>query len=272
MSALSREGRYSSAVCASAGNLGQALAYSGSRRGIPVTVFAAATASPLKIDRMRALGATVHLEGGDIETPLSSPPACRERGQLPRGGQPRSRDVRGRRNDRARARHAAVRFDAVLLTLGGGAPASGVGHVIRECCPDVQVVAVQPVGAPAIALSWRNGAVVTTDTIDTIADGVAGRFPIPEILDDLLEIVDDVVLVDENSIKDGMRHLFDLGGLVVEPRRRSGWPRSSRTAGVSTGSPSPPSCVGATSRPTTLDAGPSTPVSDSARRTSRDRR
>ena len=218
MSALSREGRYSSAVCASAGNLGQALAYSGSRRGIPVTVFAAATASPLKIDRMRSLGATVHLEGGDIETPrvLARAHAESEGSYLVED----SLDLatcEGAATIGLELADAAVRFDVVLLALGGGALASGVGHVMRECCPDVQVVAVQPVGAPAMALSWRNGAVVTTDTIDTIADGVAGRFPIPEVLDDLLEIVDDVVLVDEDSIKDGMRYLFDLGGLVVEP-------------------------------------------------------
>ncbi len=69
MSSLTRERRYSSAVCASAGNLGQALAYSGARRGIPVTVFAAQSASPLKINRMRSLGATVHVDGDDIERP-----------------------------------------------------------------------------------------------------------------------------------------------------------------------------------------------------------
>jgi threonine dehydratase len=68
-----------------------------------------------------------------------------------------------------------------------------------------------------MALSWRHGAVVTTDTIQTIADGVAGRYPIPEVLADLLEVVDDVVLVDDSTIKVGMRHLLDLAGLVVEP-------------------------------------------------------
>jgi len=46
---------------------------------------------------------------------------------------------------------------------------------------------------------------------------VAGRHPIPEVLDDLLEVVDDVVMVDEDSIKIGMRHLFNGAGLVVEP-------------------------------------------------------
>jgi hypothetical protein len=72
-------------------------------------------------------------------------------------------------------------------------------------------------GAPAMAMSWRRGAVVNTDTTDTIADGVAGRYPIPEVLEDLLEVIDDVVLVDDESIKTGMRHLFNLAGLVVEP-------------------------------------------------------
>ena len=88
---------------------------------------------------------------------------------------------------------------------------------MHELSPRTEVIAIQPVGAPAMALSWRSGAVVNTDTIDTIADGVAGRHPIPEALDDLLEVVDDVVLVDDESIKVGMRHLFDFAGLVVEP-------------------------------------------------------
>ena len=54
-------------VCASAGNLGQALAYSGARRGIPVTLVAARTANPFKIERITALGARVRLAGDDIE-------------------------------------------------------------------------------------------------------------------------------------------------------------------------------------------------------------
>jgi threonine dehydratase len=54
-------------VCASAGNLGQALAYSGSRRGLEVTVVAARTANPLKLRQIAGFGAAVRLEGEDIE-------------------------------------------------------------------------------------------------------------------------------------------------------------------------------------------------------------
>src|SRR5208337_3431300 len=56
----------------------------------------------------------------------------------------------------------------------------------------------------------------TTDRIDTIADGVAGRCPIPAVLDDLLAVADHVPLVEEHS-----RHCHGAPGL-----RRSRWPGS----------------------------------------------
>ena len=52
---------------------------------------------------------------------------------------------------------------------------------------------------------------VETDRIETIADGVAGRCPIPEVLDDLLVLLDDVVLVRDDSIKGRMRALYQAG-------------------------------------------------------------
>ena len=104
-----------------------------------------------------------------------------------------------------------------MIALGGGALASGVGLSPSPIAPHVEVIAVQPAGAPAMALSWRRGAIVETETIDTIADGVAGRCPIPEVLDDLLVVVDDVVLVGEDAIMTGMRLLLQHAGVVVEP-------------------------------------------------------
>src|SRR5579863_5439010 len=56
-----------SAVCASVGNLGLALAYSGRSRGISVTVATGASANPYKLDRIRALGATVRIADGDFD-------------------------------------------------------------------------------------------------------------------------------------------------------------------------------------------------------------
>jgi threonine dehydratase len=44
-------------ICASAGNFGQAMAYACRKKGIPLTVYASTRASPLKLERMQAMGA-----------------------------------------------------------------------------------------------------------------------------------------------------------------------------------------------------------------------
>jgi threonine dehydratase len=213
-----RDAGASRVVCASAGNLGQALAYSGPRRGLHVTVVAARTASPVKLRRITALGADLRLDGEDIEDAR-----LRAREIAAADGAYLVEDSL----DLATCEGAATiglelvrddpTLDVVLVALGGGALASGVGYVARSLADHVEVIGVQPLGAPAMALSWRRGAVIETDRIDTIADGVAGRCPIPEVLDDLLAVLSDVILVREDSIKAGMRALYEHAGLVVEP-------------------------------------------------------
>jgi threonine dehydratase len=218
VAAFAREQGATRMVCASAGNLGQALAYSGGRRGLPVTVVAATTANPLKLRQISAFGADVRLEGEDIEDARA---LAREIAEA--DGAYLVEDSL----DLATCEGAATmglelvrdvpELDVVLVALGGGAMASGVGYVVGSLADRVEVIGIQPAGAPAMALSWRERAVVETESIDTIADGVAGRCPIPEVLDDLLVVLDDVLLVGEDSIKAGMRLLYEHAGLVVEP-------------------------------------------------------
>jgi threonine dehydratase len=218
VTAAAREQGAARVVCASAGNLGQALAYSGSRRGLEVTVVAARTANSLKLRQIAAFGADVRLEGEDIEDARLLAREIAEAGRA---------YLVEDSLDLATCEGAAtiglelVRddpgLDVVLVAVGGGAMASGVGYAVRSLAEHVDVIGIQPVGAPAMALSWRQGTVVETDRIETIADGVAGRCPIPEVLDDLLVVLDDVMLVREDSIKIGMRMLYEHAGLVVEP-------------------------------------------------------
>ncbi|MFB6723407.1 threonine/serine dehydratase [Kribbella sp. NPDC056345] len=206
----------SAAVCASAGNLGQALAWSGRKRGLDVTVVASRFATPAKLDRIRALGATLELVDGDHEL-------ARDRA----AEIARSTGIRLVEDslDLETCEGAATiglelvgtPFDTVLIALGGGAMATGIGHVLKDLAPGVEVVCVQPAGAPAMTLSWQQQRVVTTESADTIADGVAGRRPIPEVLTDLLQVADDAVLVEESSIVAGVRLLHTQAGLVAEP-------------------------------------------------------
>jgi threonine dehydratase len=207
-----------SAVCASAGNLGLAMAYSRQRRGISVTVVAGAGANPVKLNRIRALGATVRIVGGDIEDArhLARQMADIEGAFLVEDSENLD-TCEGAGTIGIELVEGAGRLDVVLVALGGGAMATGVGYVFKRLAPEVEIVCVQPRGAPAMALSWRAKSVVETDRIETIADGVAGRRPIPAVLDDLLAVADHVPLVEEQSIIAGMRMLYRHAGLVVEP-------------------------------------------------------
>ncbi|NJP42213.1 threonine ammonia-lyase [Actinacidiphila epipremni] len=206
------------AVCASAGNLGQALAWSARGRGLDVTVVASRFATAAKLDRIRALGARLELVDGDHELARERAAAIARRDGIRLVED--SLDVETCEGAATIGLELAARagsFDTVLIALGGGAMATGIGHVLKELAPGVEVVCVQPLGAPALTRSFHQRRVVTTESADTIADGVAGRYPIPAVLDDLLLVADDAVLVQERSIITALRLLLDHAGLVAEP-------------------------------------------------------
>lgn len=205
-------------VCASAGNLGQALAWSGRGRGLDVTVVASRFATVAKLDRIRALGARLELVDGDHESARARASAvARHEGIRLLEDSLDIETCEGAATIGLELVGAEPSFDAVLIALGGGALATGVGHVVKDLAPGTEVICVQPLGAPAMTRSWHSRRVVTTDSTDTIADGVAGRYPIPSVVDDLLLVADDALLVKEASIVAGMRMLLHHAGLVVEP-------------------------------------------------------
>ncbi len=208
----------SAVVCASAGNLGQALAWSGRARGLGVTVVASRLAPATKLERIRAFGARLELVDGDIE--VARDRAAEIALQLGVRLVQDSVDIEtceGAGTIGLELVGMAESFDAVLVALGGGAMATGIGHVMKHLAPDVRTICVQPTEAPAMTMSFHERRVVTTGPTNTIADGVAGRYPSALVLDDLLLAADDAVLVREDSIIAGMRMLLDHAGLVVEP-------------------------------------------------------
>jgi threonine dehydratase len=218
IASLLAEGGPRAAVCASAGNLGQALAWSGRGRGLDVAVVASRSAPAAKLDRIRALGASLELVDGDFDVARERAAAIARRDGIRLVEDSLDLETcEGAATIGLELVDSVPSFDAVLIALGGGALATGVGHVLKTRAPGVEVICVQPLGAPAMTYSWRERRVVTTDSTNTIADGVAGRLPIPAALDDLLLVADDAVLVREASIIAGMRMLLEHAGLVVEP-------------------------------------------------------
>ena len=208
----------SQVVCASAGNFGQGMAYAAKKRGVECLVFAPENANPLKIERIRALGAEVRLEGNDFDW---SKDAAREHAAatgarfVEDGAEPAIAEGAGTIAAELGAYPALL--DVVLVPVGNGALISGMGTWMKAYAPHTSVIGVCASGAPAMADSWRARRRRATRTVDTIADGIAIREPVPRALEDMFSVVDDMMLVEDGDLIVAMRLAHEHLGLVVEP-------------------------------------------------------
>ncbi|XVS64993.1 threonine ammonia-lyase [Actinosynnema sp. CA-299493] len=203
-------------VCASAGNFGQAVAYVGRSRGFPVEVFVSRSAVRDKVRRMKSLGASVVEVPGDF---TAAKDAARDHAQ--RVGAifvEDGRDVAVTEGAGSIAVELlrAGRFDTAVVPVGDGALITGMARWIKEHSPDTRVVGVCAEGAPAVARAWAGRPVADTP-IDTIADGIAVRVPVPAAIPRLRALVDDMLLVPDDAIRDAMALARTTLGLVLEP-------------------------------------------------------
>jgi threonine dehydratase len=104
-----------------------------------------------------------------------------------------------------------------LVPIGNGAFINGIGTWFKAHSPQTRVVGVVAEGAPAMDCSWQQGQIITTETVDTIADGIGVRIPVPEALDMMKTTVDDILQVSDSAILAAMQQIHQLAGIVMEP-------------------------------------------------------
>jgi threonine dehydratase len=221
---LSRGGGHASAgiVVASTGNFGQSIAYAGRAMAAPVTVFAHVDANPIKMARIRGFGATVRLEGADFdEARVAAERYATETGArlLIDGEDPWIAVGAG---TLALELVDAIEsgdlppLAAAYIPVGNGALIAGVGTWLKSAVPGCRVIGVQSDAAPSMTLSWRAGRPIETPTAATRAGGIATRVPVPEALDMMAGVVDDMVLVSEAAIAEAQPVLRAAIGVTVE--------------------------------------------------------
>jgi threonine dehydratase len=106
---------------------------------------------------------------------------------------------------------------AILVPIGGGGLAAGLGAVVKQLQPSVRVIGVQAQASAAIYHGLRAGHMVRVPDLPSIADGIAGNVDLQTITFPLIQkYVDDVVLVAEEEIKSAMQHLMLREKLIVE--------------------------------------------------------
>jgi len=204
-------------VCTSTGNFGQGMAFAARQRDLALTVFMDPPANPLKVARMRALGADVRMasgEGGDAH-----------------GAARRFAAEHGARlvvdgNEAAIAEGAGTiglellrweePFDAILAPLGDGALLSGISCWCKAHSPDVRMIGVCASRSPAMWHSLREQRIVTAPA-RTIAEGISVETPCAAAVTNLTGLADEVLLADDVGLIDAMRLAHRDIGVVLEP-------------------------------------------------------
>lgn len=210
-------------ICASAGNFGQGVAYCGTRAGLAVKVVAPETANPLKLEAMKRFGAELILHGHDFDAAkLHAAEVARTTGGyfLEDGKEPAIAEGAG--TIAWELLQTTPRPAALYVPVGNGSLICGIAAWLKAKAPNIKVIGVCPEAAPSMTLSWRAGRVVTTETANTMADGLAVRLPVAEAVAFMRTCVDDMVLVSEERMLEAMRLLFRHAGLAIEPSGAAG--------------------------------------------------
>jgi len=192
-------------ISATRGNHGASLAFAGRRFGLTVTILAPQGNSSEKNAAMRALGAELIEFGHDFQAAreeamrlavscgLHAVPSFHR--DLALGVSTYAFELLSERPD----------LDVLYVPIGQGSGVCGCISARDALGVRTQIVGVQSAEAPAYALSFVAGHVVSTNSADTLADGMATRVPDEEALAVILKGAARIALVSDEDIASAIR-------------------------------------------------------------------
>jgi len=203
-------------IAATRGNHGQSIAFAAARVGIRAVIVAPHGNSVEKNAAMAALGAELIEHGHDFQAALEHAQAlARERG-LCMVESYNDDLVAGVASYALELFRGSPPLDAVYVPIGLGSGITGTIAARDALGLATEIVGVVAENAPAYALSFARRAKVSTNSADTIADGVACRVPNDAALARILSGAARVVAVSEDEIRAAMRLAFSATHNVAE--------------------------------------------------------
>ena len=205
-------------VAASTGNHGAATAFAMDTLRVPGTVFVPESASPTKLNAIRAWGAEVRAIGGDpVEAEYEARRYADAHGLVYVSPYNDPAVIAGQGTIGAELARQLARIDAVVVAVGGGGLISGIAGYLKGTGRELAIVGCQPTNSRVMFESVRAGHQLNIPSEPTLSDGTAGgieadalTFPICRAL------VDEWQLVSEPDIAEGVRLSIDQAHQLVE--------------------------------------------------------
>jgi threonine dehydratase len=215
---LTSEQRQQGVVAATRGNHGQSVALASSIFGVRCLIAIPEGNNPEKNEAMEAFGAELLIHGKDFDEArekVEALQAVQPRRYIHSGNEPML--IHGVGTYALEILDELPDPDYIFVPIGGGSGAAGILTVVRAVAPQVKVIGVQAERAPAVYLSWKDGSAVSTDSADTIADGLATRVPFELPFSLIKDTIDDIVTVTEEELAWAVFEVFKTCHNVAEP-------------------------------------------------------
>ncbi|MFI8322345.1 threonine ammonia-lyase [Streptomyces sp. NPDC085529] len=215
---LRPEEKAAGVVAASAGNHAQGVALASQLLGVRATVFMPVGAPLPKVAATREYGADVRLHGHVVdETLAAAQEYARETGAVFIHPFDHPDVIVGQGTVGLEILEQCPEVRTIVVGVGGGGLAAGIGLAVKSVRPDVRIVGVQAEGAAAYPPSLAAGHPVVVDSPVTMADGIKVGRPGDVPFGLVQEYVDEVRTVSEDALSSALLLCLERAKLVVEP-------------------------------------------------------
>lgn len=215
---LPDDARTRGVLTCSAGNHGLGIAEASRLTGIAATIVVPQNASTAKVEALRRAGVELLLIGRDYdEAEAQAPAIARERGLAFVSPYDDPAVIAGAGTVALEALLDLPETGTIIVPVGGGGLASGIGLAARALLPGVRIIGVQSIASAAMTASLAAGQLVPVASDPTLADGLAGNIAAGSITFPLVrDTLDNVLTVSEASIARAMHTFLDRHHLIVE--------------------------------------------------------
>lgn len=218
IAALMERGEITSAVASSAGNHAQGVAYASHVHGIPATIVMPKSTPIAKVSATEGYGAKVVLYGDCYDDAYNKAVEIQEKeGATFLHPFDDIEVMAGQGTIGIEILEDLPTVDMVIAPAGGGGLLSGIAACIKQINPRVQIIGVQAEGAPAICESFKKKKKVVSESVSTIADGIAVKAPGEKTMQIINQYADDIVTVSDAEISEAILLLLERTKQVVEP-------------------------------------------------------
>ncbi|MEA2910258.1 MAG: threonine dehydratase [Bradyrhizobium sp.] len=202
-------------AAASGGNHGAAVAYAAMKLGVSAKIFVPTISSPAKVQRIRDYGAELVVEGERYADALAASERwITQSGALPVHAFDQTETLLGQGTIGAELEEQISDLDTLLVAVGGGGL---IGGIASWYAGRIRIVGVEPTAAPTMTSALRAGRPVDAETGSVAADSLAPRRIGEQVFPIVRRHVEEVVLVDDDAIREAQHALWNGIRVVAEP-------------------------------------------------------